>query len=236
MWPGGKGPGVATEGMNSPKCKKPKLEEEEKEVHGLSPSKGAKTGITDPDTEERETLPFHIFTSEVLYSDPLTKTIALTGKFDGSTDVGVLFAEKSPLTHSSIQQLLASCKVDKKFQNDVYSQYVLEGKQGSAGEVKVTMVYPATEDHVKKYAVQKLRFVLETPQLYQKVTKPFIEKKSFSLDVCKQFCVYLVIEFSTNTERHRPRGSSWASEVCICDHCTLLRNSFGTFWAWYAIA
>ena len=160
--------------MSSPKRKNPRLEEDER----------AETGITQSHTEKRATLlPFHLFTSKVICNDLLSKTITVSGRFDDSSDLGVLVAEKTPLTHSSLQRLLVSCKVDKKFQNDVYSQYVLDSKEGSAGEVKVRMVYPATEEHVKKYAVQKLRFVLETPEIYQKVTKLYIERKSFSLDV-----------------------------------------------------
>lgn len=172
-------------------CKKPKLEEEEESYVNsgegssavpLAP-KASRNEVTGCD--KAEILPFHKFTSEVLYADPLTKTIAVSGKFSDSTELGVIVAEKTPLTHSSLQRLFCSYKVEKKFQNDVYSQYVLDSEKGGAGEVRVTTVYPATDEHVKKYGAQKRRFVRETPELYQNVTKPFIERQSFSLDVCK---------------------------------------------------
>ena len=158
-----------------------------------------KPGISDPPPLEStvevaagtdtsgEVLPFHTFSQdEILLTDLMTKTIALSGKFDGSPELGVLIAGKTPLTQSSLENLFSSCKVEKKFQNDVYSEYLLDGERGGTGEIKIMAVYPATEDHVRKYRMQKLRFVLETPELYETVTKPYIERKLFSLEVFMQ--------------------------------------------------
>lgn len=129
---------------------------------------------------------FQEFTVDrVLSVDPRSKYISVLGSFSDSQNQGIVVAEKQPLTEASLPNLFSlSASVDKKFQNDVYSQYVLDCKEGGLGEVRVTTIYPATEEHVKKYEAQKQRIILETPKDYQKFTKPFAEKQSLSLDVC----------------------------------------------------
>lgn len=39
---------------------------------------------------------------------------------------------------------------------------------------KYSIIYPATETHIRKYAQQKRRMVAETPALYQSVVLPYI--------------------------------------------------------------
>jgi len=42
-------------------------------------------------------------------------------------------------------------------------------------DVKITIISPATEVHVNKYSYQKHVMISETPELYERVTKPFID-------------------------------------------------------------
>jgi m7GpppX diphosphatase len=128
--------------------------------------------------------PFHEFaTDRILFTDPRSKSICVLGSCVGSGERGIIVAEKQPLTESTLPHLLLSSSPKKKFQNDVYSQYLLDCKQGGLGEIRVTTVYPATDKHVQKYESQKRRFVLETPASYEEITKPFAEKQSLSLNV-----------------------------------------------------
>lgn len=50
-------------------------------------------------------------------------------------------------------------------------------------EMKVTVVCPATEKHVKKYQRQESYLVEETANDYHSITLPYIESQSFSLQV-----------------------------------------------------
>ena len=130
--------------------------------------------------------PFDKFDFQVLCSDPLTKTATLSGKFDDNADeFGVIVAEKVPLTQSSLQDFFAKCEVEKTFQNDIYAQYRLGNDRSGAGELKAMIVYPATQKHLEKYGAQKHRMVLETPELYESITKPYIETHPMSLEVRK---------------------------------------------------
>ena len=161
------------------------------DVEKLSPpSKKSKMAENEPGSngiqgdENSGLFPFHKFKFEALCTDPLTKIMTVTGKFNAdSEEYGVVVAEKLPLTEQSMRELFASSKVEKTFQNDIYSQYKLESKSGGAGEVKVITVYPATEKHLEKYGPQSKRMVLETPELYEKITKPYIRSQAMALDV-----------------------------------------------------
>lgn len=49
--------------------------------------------------------------------------------------------------------------------------------------VKTTVIYPATEKHIAKFSQQQVHIVLETPELYEKLTLPHIQKDQFNLQV-----------------------------------------------------
>lgn len=69
--------------------------------------------------------------------------------------------------------------------NDIYHWFLAsqsaattpdELAQGGA-DVKITLIYPATETHVRKYSQQNTRMVTETPEIYKKFVKPYVESK-----------------------------------------------------------
>ncbi len=49
--------------------------------------------------------------------------------------------------------------------------------------IKATLVYPATEKHIAKYSQQEAYLVQETPEDYAKITLPYIESSTFSIQV-----------------------------------------------------
>jgi m7GpppX diphosphatase len=48
---------------------------------------------------------------------------------------------------------------------------------------KTTVIYPATEKHIRKYEAQNIHLIEETPELYECVTLPYLEKERFSVKV-----------------------------------------------------
>lgn len=56
--------------------------------------------------------------------------------------------------------------------------------------MKVNLIYPATETHVRKHTDQSFHMVVETPAIYELVTRPFIE----SLPADKIEWVYNILE------------------------------------------
>lgn len=53
--------------------------------------------------------------------------------------------------------------------------------------MKVTVVCPASEKHLKKYQRQESYLVEETAEDYSSITLPYIESQSFSLQVSPDF-------------------------------------------------
>lgn len=62
--------------------------------------------------------------------------------------------------------------------------------------MKATIVYPATEKHINKYLEQDFFVIRETPENYEKITLPFLEKEQFSVD-----WVYNVLDHKTEQDR-----------------------------------
>lgn len=44
-------------------------------------------------------------------------------------------------------------------------------------DMKINLIYPCTETHVKKYSRQKVRFVTETPEIYREAVRPYMQSK-----------------------------------------------------------
>lgn len=45
----------------------------------------------------------------------------------------------------------------------------------------MSVIYPATEKHILKYTVQDLHLILETPEIYEKVTLPHLTREQFDI-------------------------------------------------------
>jgi m7GpppX diphosphatase len=62
--------------------------------------------------------------------------------------------------------------------NDIYAWYIANIKPTIASpDVKLDLIYPCTEKHVKKYSPQTTRVVTETPEIYAKYVRPYIVKQ-----------------------------------------------------------
>ncbi|CAD6499158.1 BgTH12-04810 [Blumeria graminis f. sp. triticale] len=47
----------------------------------------------------------------------------------------------------------------------------------STADIKINLIYPCTEQHIKKYSKQSFRMIGETPQIYHNYVQPFILRK-----------------------------------------------------------
>ncbi|KAB1255018.1 m7GpppX diphosphatase [Camelus dromedarius] len=64
------------------------------------------------------------------------------------------------------------------------------------GDVKTTVVYPATEAHLQKYLHQDLHLVRETGSDYRNITLPHLESQSLSLQ-----WVYNILDKKAEADR-----------------------------------
>lgn len=63
-------------------------------------------------------------------------------------------------------------------------------------ELKVSIIYPATEKHINKYSAQEFFLIEETPEMYSNVTLPFLMNEQFTLD-----WVYNILEHKQEADR-----------------------------------
>ena len=112
------------------------------------------------------------------------KSFAVCGSFASSeSSKAVILAEKEPLTSESLSCLFSSStRLTNNFQNDVYGQ-ATACAGGGLGNLKLTTIYPATDAHIQKYSNQDCYMLHETPDDYEKVTRPYIESQSLSTEV-----------------------------------------------------
>lgn len=68
--------------------------------------------------------------------------------------------------------------------NDIYNWYMArtggtetEKRDDFFADLKINLIYPCTETHVKKYSKQGVRFVTETPDIYRDNIRPYIQRK-----------------------------------------------------------
>lgn len=68
--------------------------------------------------------------------------------------------------------------------NDIYHWYMgssgaLDHPDGteSFADLKINLIYPCTEQHIKKYSKQGVRFVTETPAIYRDKIRPYLLAK-----------------------------------------------------------
>ena len=130
---------------------------------------------------ELNTLPLENFKFErVLSENPTTKSIVLYGKFDESEDkFAVILAEKTVFTREAVTTLFTDGRTSfmHNFQNDIYGQY------SSDTGIKLTVVYPATEKHVKKYSQQRSIMIQESGHVYATYVRPYAQTQALSLQV-----------------------------------------------------
>ncbi|KAH7929273.1 scavenger mRNA decapping enzyme [Leucogyrophana mollusca] len=108
----------------------------------------------------------------VLDENPLT----VLGTLPSTTQrlPAILRIEKTALASSITPADLSSTKLIEN--NDIYSWHFGWLKQREdVPDLKINVVFPATEVHIRKYSKQDIILVHETPQLYARIVKPYID-------------------------------------------------------------
>ncbi len=67
-------------------------------------------------------------------------------------------------------------------ENDIYRWYLANSlpdntlDQPTPPDIKINLIYPCTDKHVKKYSFQQMRSVTETPEIYRTYVRPYMSK------------------------------------------------------------
>ncbi|KAK3047017.1 hypothetical protein LTR09_011531 [Extremus antarcticus] len=121
--------------------------------------------------------------SSLLNQDQGGRRIILQGSISGQP--ALLIAERSAFGTesyylSSLTRLVAH--VENLGENDIYRWYMANSlpdntlDQPTPPDLKLNLIYPCTEKHVKKYSFQQMRSVTETPEIYAKYVRPYMRR------------------------------------------------------------
>ncbi|CAL1529588.1 unnamed protein product [Lymnaea stagnalis] len=139
----------------------------------------------------------------VLREDVRHKMITLHGSLpledDGENKKkdAVLLLERKSFEVSTLENSLRLTKTVETLHNDIYSTHDVYGSESSAAaDIKATLIHPATEKHITKYADHEPFIIQETQELYQTVTLPCIKESKFSIQ-----WVYNILEKKTESDR-----------------------------------
>jgi len=116
-----------------------------------------------------------------LNEDPVAHALTLLGTFpkDAASEersLAIVRIEKTPLPADLSEELLRNLGDARLIEStDIYT-WLFGWLQACPArpELKINVIFPATEVHIRKYTEQKVLIVHETPDLYHRVVKPYI--------------------------------------------------------------
>ncbi|KAK2031391.1 scavenger mRNA decapping enzyme, partial [Colletotrichum zoysiae] len=150
----------------------------------------------------------------VLNQDQAGRRTSLLGTIDAEPALLILERAPFPTDPAYLAAAPASlASIANLGANDVYHWYLASsggggGASASAAaaaapdpallaDLKINLIYPCTEAHVKKYSRQGVRLVTETPELYAERVRPYMQRKR---DEGRLNWVFNIIEGRTEAE------------------------------------
>ncbi|XP_065220430.1 m7GpppX diphosphatase [Planococcus citri] len=132
----------------------------------------------------------------VLSDSSQRKTICVEGEFQDKDGKFILLLEKKAFTEDNVKNLCIEKSILKKeFINDVYGSYELFPSTELNG-VKATVIYPASEHHIKKFERTRVHILEETEEIYNNITLPYILQHQLSLE-----WVFNILEHKSEKDR-----------------------------------
>ncbi|KAL2158606.1 hypothetical protein VTH06DRAFT_4088 [Thermothelomyces fergusii] len=117
----------------------------------------------------------------LLNQDQAGRRSSMLGTIDGQP--ALLILERAPFPSSTdyLGSVPANLRAIKNLgANDIYHWYLansgpVSGADGHEfADLKINLIWPCTEKHVKKYSRQGVRFVTETPEIYRDYVRPYM--------------------------------------------------------------
>lgn len=144
------------------------------------------TSTTPPDVAKRvEGYIPRFQLTRLLNQDQAGRRISLLGTIDEKP--ALLIAERAAFAtdHAHLASFPTSLsKIKNLGANDIYAWFLANSNSSSSSpdvdvppDFKLNLIYPCTEKHIKKYSSQGLRVVTETPEVYAKYVRPWIQRQ-----------------------------------------------------------
>lgn len=156
---------------------------------------------------EAESLLANFQLTKVLNQDQAGRRITLLGTIDSKNSLLTLERASFPSEASDITSLLRSfSNLTNLGANDIYRWYMSNITSSSLPDIKVNLIWPCTESHIRKYTAQQLRWITETPEIYSQHIKPWIERTQRGKDRLEW--IYNILDGITEQEDVVYRSSS----------------------------
>ncbi|KAL2070762.1 hypothetical protein VTL71DRAFT_13788 [Oculimacula yallundae] len=141
----------------------------------------------------------------VLKQDEAGRRTIVLGKVHDKPALLVLERAPFPSSETYLSQIPSTLHTLKNLgANDVYFWYLATSTPYSTSspaeefaDLKINLIYPCTESHIKKYSKQAVRMVVETPEIYQQSVKPYMLAKR---EEGRLNWVYNIIDGKTEVE------------------------------------
>lgn len=142
----------------------------------------------------------------ILSNNSTQKSVALLGHFRDLSreNQAIVTLEKTAFTEAQLQTsesdssssfFTTKSQLRTEFINDVYGNFLCL-TDPEINQLKVTIIYPASEKHIVKFSAQPKHLLEETAQDYQTVTLPHLEREQLSLE-----WLYNVLEHRKEQDR-----------------------------------
>ena len=150
----------------------------------------------------------------LLNQDQAGRRVTLLGKIESKPALLTLERAAFPDNTKTLERFHASLtSIANLGANDIYHWYLASSRPTKIAppDLKLNLIYPCTEQHIRKYSLQGVRMVTETPEIYAKYVWPYMKKKR---DEGRLNWVYNIIEGRTEQEdvTFRYRGENEATE------------------------
>ncbi|EHA54565.1 mRNA decapping hydrolase [Pyricularia oryzae 70-15] len=130
-------------------------------------------------TQEAEALVPKFKYERTLNQDQAGRRTSLYGTIDSQPALVVLERASFPTSADYLSSVTGTLRTLKNLgANDIYFWFMAAtGGTADAEDLKINLIYPCTEQHVKKYSRQGVRFVVETPEIYKTKIRPYMQSK-----------------------------------------------------------
>jgi len=139
-----------------------------------------------------EELDFSQFVFErIINQDNNYKRISFCGSFKDREGKCIIALEKSGFNEKDNWEEIVNTVLEttKTHDNDIYKKFNFLFQSSNTNTVRSQIIYPATEELIKKYSKSDFMIVNETPEFYAKYSQKYIE----SLNVAKKQWVYNIL-------------------------------------------
>ena len=105
--------------------------------------------------------------------------MTLLGSIDGSSALLTVERAAFPSDIETLEAFRSAInRIDNLGDNDIYRWYLASSgvPEDAPADLKLNLIYPCTDKHIKKYSPQTVRMVTETSEIYKQSVRPYMQK------------------------------------------------------------